>query len=277
MITRRLMLAGGAAAAVSRSFAANARWKVGAMDGVLGKRSDAASLEVAKRVGAEGVQVTLGRAGDGTPLPLADKALQAKFLAESKAQGVPLISTYIDILHENCLKNDAKGLTRAVEGIEITKALDAKILMLVFFGKCALENRTEMDAVVGPLKELAVHARRAGVVLGFENTISAEDNLRILDQVKSPSLRVWYDIGNATNLYHEDPAKGIRALRGRLCQVHFKDKGYLGEGAVNVKAALDALQETGYQGYIVLETGSPSKDVEGDLKRNIGYLKGLMG
>lgn len=251
--------------------------RIGVMDGVVGKPRDPAALEVAKRLGFEGLQVTLGRAEPGQPLPLADPALQARFLAVSRAQGVPLVSTYIDILHVHCLKEDPEALRRAVEGVAITERLGARILMLVFFGKCALNGRAEMDAVVGPLKEIARHAERAGVVLGFENVIPAADNVRILDQVGSPALQVFYDIGNATNLGGWVPAEEIRALgKQRICQFHFKDKGYLGAGQVDVKAAVAAIREIGFEGHIVLETGAPSKDVESDLARNVLYLRNLL-
>ncbi|HEY3439743.1 MAG TPA: sugar phosphate isomerase/epimerase [Paludibaculum sp.] len=257
--------------------APNPKLRIGVMDGVVGKRSDPAAVGVARRLGLEGLQVTLGAAAAGQPLPLSDAALQARFLAESRAHGVPLVSTYIDILHTHCLKSDPEALRRAVEGVEITRKLGAKILMLVFFGKCALNSRVEMDAVVGPLKELAPHAEKAGVVLGFENVIPAAENLRILDQVGSRALQVFYDIGNATNLGGWVPAEEIRAMgRQRICQFHFKDKGYLGEGAVDVEAALAAIGEIGYEGQIVLETGAPSKDIEADLKRNVAYLRGLL-
>jgi L-ribulose-5-phosphate 3-epimerase len=272
-MNRRTFLTSAAAAAAP----AKPKLRIGVMDGVVGKRSDSASLEVAKRLGLEGLQVTLGSAEPGQPLPLSDAGLQAKFLAESRAQGVPLVSTYIDILHLHCLKQDPEALRRAVEGVEITRKLGAKILMLVFFGKCALLDRKEMDAVVGPLKELAPHAEKAGVVLGFENVIPAADDVRILDQVGSRALQVYYDIGNATNLGGWTPAQEIRALgRQRICQFHFKDKGYLGEANVDVKAALGAIREIGYEGHIVLETGAPSKDIEADLRRNVAYLRALL-
>lgn len=271
---RRTFLWSATAAAAQR---ANRRLRLGTMDGVAGKRGDPAGLEVAQRLGLEGLQVTLGRADPGVPLPLADRALQARFLAESRERAVPLVSTYIDILHVHCLKGDREALRRAVEGVEITRGLGAKILMLVFFGQCALSSRAEMDGVVGPLKELAPHAEKAGVVLGFENVIPAADNIRILDQVGSPALKVYYDIGNATNMGGWAPAQEIRALgRERICQFHFKDKGYLGEGAVDVKAALAAIREIGFEGFLVLETGSPSKDVEADLRRNAAYLRALL-
>jgi sugar phosphate isomerase/epimerase len=202
---------------------------------------------------------------------------QRAFLAASRIHRVPIVSTYIDILHVHCLKNDREALRWAAEGIEITRRLDARILMLVLFGKCALETREEMDAVVGPLKELAREAERAKVTLGFENTIRAEDDIRILDAVGSRALQIYYDIGNATNLYHEDPLKALRLLgRNRICQVHVKDKGYLGEGAVDVAGAVRVLEEVNWRGYLVLETGAPSKNKEEDLKRNTAYLRRLV-
>lgn len=276
MLSRRTLLATALAAPLGA--AGHAKIRIGAMDGVLGHRSDPAAIETAARLGLEGVQVTLGRkpTSDGH-LPLANPALQGQFLAESKRRKVPICATYIDILHVHCLKNDPEALKWGAEGINITRRLEAPILMLVFFGNCALGSRAEMDAVVGPLKELCREAEKARIVLGFENTIPAGDDLRILDQVGSPALKIWYDIGNATNQYHVDPAQEIRQLgRERICQLHFKDTGYLGEGAVNVKAALQALNDIRYDGYVTLETNAPSKDVEEDLRRNVKYLRRLL-
>lgn len=274
LLTRRRLLLTAPAAPLG---AARPRLKLGAMDGVCGKRSNPEAVQVARRVGCDALQVTLGPADAGGKLKLADPGLQARFREEARRYKVELVSTYLDALHTNCLKNDPAAMQRVRDGIGITRSLQAKILMLVFFGKCALDNRAEMDAVTGPLKELAAEARRAGVTLGFENTIPAEDDLRILDAVSSPALKIYYDIGNATNLCGVDPAREIRMLRGRICQFHFKDKTYLGEGKVDVRAALRAIDDIGFRGAIVLETGSPSKNVESDLLRNRRYLAGLLG
>lgn len=271
-LTRRALLAAPAAA-----LARGANLRIGVMDGVALAPSDPESVAIAARAGCEGIQVTLGRQTTAGRMVMAAPERQRAFLAASKIHRVPIVSTYIDILHVHCLKNDREALRWASEGIEITKRLDARILMLVFFGKCALETREEMDAVAGPLKELAREAERAKVVLGFENTIRAEDDIRILDAVASPALQIYYDIGNATNLYHVNPAEELRLLgRKRICQVHVKDKGYLGEGAVDVAGAVKALGEIGWRGYLVLETGSPSKNKEEDLKRNVAYLRRLL-
>lgn len=271
-VTRRALLAAPAAA-----LARGKNLRIGVMDGVALAPSDPESVAVAARAGCEGIQVTLGRQTTAGHMVMAAPERQRAFLAASRIHRVPIVSTYIDILHVHCLKNDREALRWAAEGIEITRRLDARILMLVFFGKCALETREEMDAVVGPLKELAREAERAKVTLGFENTIRAEDDIRILDAVGSRALQIYYDIGNATNLYHEDPLKALRLLgRNRICQVHVKDKGYLGEGAVDVAGAVRVLEEVNWRGYLVLETGAPSKNKEEDLKRNTAYLRRLV-
>ena len=112
------------------------------------------------------------------------------------------------------------------------------------------------------------------MILGLEDTISAEDNVRILDRAQCPAVQVFYDIGNSTNNGF-DVVKEIRWLgRHRICEMHFKDNPhYLGEGRINVPAVVDAVADIGYEGWIHLETDSPSKDVEADMGRNLRYVR----
>jgi sugar phosphate isomerase/epimerase len=276
MISRRDMIAG--ALSVPALFAKKpAGLKLGVMDGVVQKTCKPESVGIAKSLGLEGLQVTLGKTDDGK-LTLSSSELQAAFAAESRKHGLPLVSTYIDALHTWCLKSDAKAIQLAADGIAITKKLNARILMLVFFGKCELTNASEIDAVVAPLKELSKEAEKAGVILGFENLISAADDIKVLDKVGSKAVQVYYDIGNATNLRTYVPAQEIRALgRDRICQFHFKDKAFLGEGKVDVQSALDAIAEIGFKGYAVFETNSPTKNMESDLRKNVDYVRKLIG
>jgi len=111
----------------------------------------------------------------------------------------------------------------------------------------------------------------------LENTLSAEDNVRIMDMVKSDVLKVYYDVGNSTNGKH-DVLKEIPWLgKNRICQFHLKDNPhYLGEGAIDFKAVLREIKEIGFDGFANLETDSPSKQVEADMTRNLGFIRGLM-
>ena len=106
--------------------------------------------------------------------------------------------------------------------------------------------------------------------------LKAEDNARALDRVASDAFKVYYDVGNSTNLVGVDAAKEIRWLgRSRICQFHFKDKGYLGQGKVDFPAVMAAVQAIGFRGYANLETSAPSGSIADDLKKNTAFLRAL--
>jgi L-ribulose-5-phosphate 3-epimerase len=275
MLSRRDLLAGGVAHALGAGRIPGL--KLGVMDGVVKLASKPEAIAKARSFGFEGLQVTLGRPGDGGKLPLEDAALQARYLEESRRQGLPLEATYLDILHVHCLKSDPAAREWVARGIAITRKLNAGILMTVFFGKCAVENRRELEFVADVFRELAPEAERAGVILGFENLLTAEDNAWAMDRVGSSAFKIYYDVGNSANRVGVDPVQEIRLLgKKRICQFHFKDQGYLGEGKVNFPAVLEAIAAIGFAGYANLETNAPSGDADADLKRNLDYLRALL-
>lgn len=275
MLSRRHLLAGGALRALAAPRVPGL--KLGVMDGVVRLASRPEAVAKARSFGFEGLQVTLGRPGEGGKLPLEDPALQARYVEESRRQQLALDATYLDILHVHCLKNDPAAREWVARGIAVTRKLNAGILMTVFFGKCALESRREVEFVADVFRELAREAEKAGVILGFENLLTAEENARAMDRVASSAFKIYYDVGNSANRVGVDPAKEIRFLgRERICQFHFKDQGYLGQGKVDFPAVLDAIAAIGFAGYANLETNAPSGDADADLKRNLDYLRGLL-
>jgi sugar phosphate isomerase/epimerase len=133
-----------------------------------------------------------------------------------------------------------------------------------------------MDYVGDVLRELGKEAEKAGVLLGLENTISAEDNARIMERSRSKAVQVFYDVGNSTNAGF-DPVQEIRWLgKSRICQIHLKDRGYMGEGKIDFPAVMRAIADIGYQGFADLETSSPSGSVENDMRRNLAFVRDLV-
>lgn len=277
MFTRRdVLFATGAAALAATAKPAQAL-RIGVMDGVLHLSSKPEAAAKAKALGLLGVQLTLGQNGDKTRMLLEDASLQRAWVEAAKRAQVSLNATYIDVLHVNCLKQDPKAAEFVSRGIAATKAVGAPILMTVFFGKCALLSRAETDYAIDAFRELVQEASRAKIVIGFENVLLADENLRAHDRIASPFFKIYYDVGNLTNMKGQNAAQEIRKLgRERICQFHFKDSGYLGEGKVDFPSILSAIRETGFQGWTNLETNSPSGDVEADTTRNLRYIEGLM-
>ena len=206
-----------------------------------------------------------------------DVSIQAQYLAAAKQHGIALSGTCLDILHVDHLKDNKQAQKWVADSIPITANLKAGVVLLPFFGKASLTNHAEMDYVAGVLKELAPAAEKAGVTLGLEDTISAEDNVRIMERAGSPAVKVYYDVGNSTNGGF-DVVKEIRWLGAqRICQMHLKDNPhYLGEGRIDFPAVMKAITDIGFQGFANLETDCPSKSVENDMTRNLKFVRALL-
>src|SRR5712692_1653220 len=141
-LTRRDCLRLGAASMLSAAFsrarvvsaAPWARFKVGVTDWNLRLTGKTEAVALAKKLGFDGVQVSLGR-DPVDKLPLADPAVQQSYLAESKRVDLPLASVCLDVLHRNYLKSDPLGPRRVADAIPIARALGVHVILLPFFGK----------------------------------------------------------------------------------------------------------------------------------------------
>jgi L-ribulose-5-phosphate 3-epimerase len=276
-ISRRNFL-GAAALAAQRLRGRGTDLKIGVTDWNLRLTGKVEAVETAARLGFDGVQVSLGQKPVDGKLPLDDVVVQQQYLTAAKIHKIPLDGTCLDILHVNYLKNDKLGQKWVADSIPITQKLNARVILLPFFGKGALTTTPEMDYVGDVLREIAPEAEKAGVILGLEDTISAEDNVRIMERAKSPAVLTYYDVGNSTHAGF-DVVKEIRWLgKDRICQFHLKDNPhYLGEGKIDFPPIIKAIESIGFHGYANLETDAPSRSIEQDMSRNLRYIRRLLG
>ena len=253
--------------------AAGPEIKIGGCDWSLGKEGDPAAFGIAKAAGLDGVEVSCGKGKDKLPITEAER--QAKTLAAAKESGLPVTSTCLEVLHRDGLKEHPDALKWVRAAMAPTRALGARVILLPFFGKQAIEKRAEQEAVAGRLKEVAAEAEKAGVILGLENTISAKDNAWILDQVKSPAVRVYYDVGNSHRgkhpIYEEVPFLG----KDRVCMIHIKDRGYLGQGEIDFPRFIESVLKSGFEGWMNLETAIVKSAPE-DFAANAKYIRGVL-
>ena len=275
-MTRRRLLAAALAAPLVR---AAAKIPIGITDWNLRLAANPEAIPLAAQLGFDGIQISCGRRLVDDKMPLDNPAVIARCLALSKQHKIPIIGTCVDRLHDNGLKSDPLAVRWVRDSILLTRAVRTRVLLLPFFGKWALSTRQEMEYTGDALRDLASEAERGDVILGLENTISAEDNVRIMDRARSRNVSVYYDVGNSTNNGF-DVLKEIRWLgKDRICQIHLKDNpNYLGQGKIQFVPIMAAIREIGFTGYAVLETDSKSAaTLEADMRRNLGYIRGVQG
>jgi sugar phosphate isomerase/epimerase len=281
MSRRALLRSAAAVSAFGGRLAAGAarNLSIGVTDWNLKLGANPDALPLAARLGFEGVQISFGRRIVEDKMPVDNPEVVSRYLRLASESKIPINATCVDRLHDNGLKRDPLAVKWVRDSIRLTRALNTKILLLPFFGTWAIQNQDEGNYAADALRDLAPEAEKAGVVLGLENTISAEDNVRIMERSRAKNVLVYYDVGNsAQNGF--DVVKEILWLgKERICQFHFKDNPhYLGDGSVPFQRIIEAIRTIGFSGFANLETDTlPNSTVEVDMGRNLTYIRRLIG
>jgi sugar phosphate isomerase/epimerase len=238
-------------------------------------------LAQAKEAGIEGMELPVRDSGE--KLQLSDPAIRQGYKRQMQETGVAISSLMMGLLNTNPLASDPRAPGWLEQSIDAAKDLGAKVILVAFFGKGDLRQpdgtlKTEdVNMVVKRVQTAARRAKDSGVILALENTLSAKQNVEILERIGNQAVKLYYDVGNSTRNGYDVPSE-IRFLKDRIACIHFKDgKSYLGEGEIKFEPIAAAIKDIGYQGWIVLETSDPSKNSVADAKRNAAYIRQLFG
>jgi L-ribulose-5-phosphate 3-epimerase len=265
---------GLAAAGAARLFAQapQSGWKIGMCCWSLRDFSSGV-FDLAAKIGLDGVQLGIAN-DDQQTLRLRRREVQQEYVAAARRAGVAIVGGACQFRRP--LKTEPVAAIVLHDWIEVIHNVGGKVLLVPFFGKANIVDvnvKEEFDRLVAVLKELGPRAEKLGVTLGLENTLSAADNMKILDAVASPAVRIYYDIGNSTQNGYP-VVQEIRMLgKDRICEMHIKDgKNLLGHGQIDLPAVAEAVRAIGYGGWLVLETASPNNLVS-DTRANLAYVR----
>lgn len=250
------------------------RFNLGVCDWTAGKRADPAALEVAKRVGLDGIMALMDYSPGPSPLLNPDRQKQYRTMAAKLRMGMGGLS--LGALSPVPYKSDPRAQQWVADSIEVSRAIGTKIVLVPFFGDAAdLKNdRKGTDVVIQRFKEIAPQAEQAGVILGIESWLSAAEHMEILDKVGSDAVQVYYDMGNSHKMGY-DIYREIRSLGKHICQFHAKDyDGLFGQGSINFPAARRAVDDINFRGWIHIEEGSKPLSEE-QVGYNAHYLRSV--
>ncbi|MCL4693257.1 MAG: sugar phosphate isomerase/epimerase [Candidatus Hydrogenedentes bacterium] len=264
-VTRRSMLRQLTAAAGAVAFFphvisaqdAAPRFRIGACDWSLGKQSDVAAFAVAKELGLDGVQVSLGT--EANDMHLRRPEIQQQFLDAASQEGVAIASLAIGELNRIPYKSDPRAEVWVSDSIDVCTALGVNVVLLAFFSEGDLRDDPQgVDTVVERLKRVAPKAEDVGVYLAIESWLSGPQHLEIIERVGSPNVKVYYDVGNS-HLRGYDIYQEIRDLgTEHICEFHAKDYEHIfGQGKVDFVEVRKAMDDIGYSGWIQIEGAQP--------------------
>jgi L-ribulose-5-phosphate 3-epimerase len=253
--------------------------RVGMTDWNLGQRGDITKIALAREIGLDGIQVSVQYPTDGKTPTLRDPKTQAAFKRAALENGIQICSLAIGNPGKTRLPmhTNAAFAILLTEAVEIACNIGTNNILLPILGDSHIDmtSQAQVDTFVAMMKEVARYAERYEVVVGLEDWISAQDNIRLLDAIGSDFVAVYYDAHNIVSRVPDIYAEP-RMLGKRINQIHVKNANELLStpgGKMDWPRMSKEFYDIGYHGWYVLETGSPTKDLVADTRANIEYVK----
>jgi sugar phosphate isomerase/epimerase len=252
----------------------------GVMTDVLPSAGDRQLFDRAKRLGFAGVEVIVSRSDLGR----IDSVLEAQARTGLAVPSL-VLGEHSDL--GGIADADPAVAARAAEDVRRaigwSARLGADALLIPFFGRAELRDEADLERAAAAFRPLCELAAEWGVALLYEGTLPAEPIRRLAAQVGSPAFGCYFDYANVV-VRGMDAATELRALGDLVRRIHLKDARARvndvapGLGLVDFAESAKALDEIGYEGWVVLETPpGPPELVARDFSFARTVVPGLAG
>lgn len=260
------------------------RYKIAVVDLMILKRQKLGAFQLAKDIGADGVEVDMGGLGNRETFEnqLANPEIRQQFLSKAKELDLQICSLAMTGFYAQSFAERPTYQRMIRDCIDTMKAMNVKIAFLPLGIKGDLVKYPELrPAIVERLKIAGKMAGEAGVIIGIETALDAAGEVQLFDEISSPAIKSYFNFSNALeggrDLYKELQVLGAK----RICQIHCTDKdGVLLQDntRVDMRKVKTTLDKMGWKGWLVIERSRDAKDPQ-NVKKNFGanasYLKSI--
>ena len=259
------------------------QYRVAACDWMMLKRQKLGEFQLAKDIGADGVEMDMGPLGKREMFDnkLRDPHFQELFRRTADSLGIEVPSIAMSgFFAQSFLKRENyKALVQ--DCLNSMEVMGAKVAFLPLGGsghewKQAGEARQEM---VRRLHEVGEMALSAGKVIGIRTQLNARANLKLLKEVNSKGIQIYYNLQDAVD-QGLDPCKELKALGAEnVAQIHasLTDSVTLDKDPrIDLRKVRKVLDKMKWRGWLVVERSRNAKDVRnvrGNFGTNVAYLK----
>jgi L-ribulose-5-phosphate 3-epimerase len=260
------------------------RYRIAVCDWMILKRQKLGAFPLTKEIGADGVEVDMGSLGDRVTFDshLNDPVVRQQFLDTAKDLGLSISSIAMSGFYAQSFA-ERPGVERMVQDcIDTMTAMHVKVAFLPLGVQGDLVQHPELrPVIVARLKTIAAKAEAAGVVIGIETALDARGEVRLLEEIGSPAIRIYYNFSHALQS-GRDVSTELRVLgKERICQIHCTDQDgvWLQDNLrLDLRRVKETLDAMGWSGWLVIERSRDAKDpqnVKRNFSANAAYLKSV--
>ncbi|HYG21209.1 MAG TPA: sugar phosphate isomerase/epimerase family protein [Verrucomicrobiae bacterium] len=258
------------------------QYRIAVCDWMILKRQKLGAFALTREIGADGLELDMGSLGklDTFDNQLAKPEVRQQFLEKARELNLEICSIAMSGFYAQSFAERPTVPRMIDDTIATMKEMNVKVAFLPLGVMSDPARHPNLRAaVVERLKMAGEKAQAAGVIIGIETELPASEQVKLLDDVGSPAIKIYYNFANAIQ-NRRDVSEELRVLgRDRICQIHCTNQDGVwlqDDPAVDMKKIKAALDDMGWRGWLVIERSrkaSDSRNVKGNFGANSAYLK----
>jgi sugar phosphate isomerase/epimerase len=274
-----------ASQAAEKPSVAEKRYKIAVCDWMILKRQKLGAFQLTKDIGADGVEVDMGSLGERESFDstiTTNAEVRQQFLDKARELGLEISSLAMSGFYAQSFAERATVPRMTQDCVDTMKLMNVKVAFLPLGVRSDLVKHPELRSnVIERLKLIGKQAEKAGVIIGVESELPASEQVKLLDEIGSPAVKIYYNFANALQ-NDRDLIQELRTLgKERICQIHCSNQdGFLlqDDPKINMPKVKETLDAMGWNGWLVIERSrkvSDSRNVKGNFGANTAYLKSI--
>ena len=270
--------------APSTPLKAQDRYQVGVCDWMVLKRQKLGAFELAKQLGCDGIELDMGSLGQREAFDnkLRDDLEAAHFKRVADSLGVKVGAMAMSGFYAQDLSKKDTYLSLVGDCFDTMDKMGGVRVAFLPLGGCGNDWTTDKQKraiIVQRLHEIGEAAKLRGKVVGIDTPLDATGNLRLLKEIKSQGIAIFYKF--QTIIEHGwDIGKDLQKLGARnICAIHATNTDSLwlrNDSAINMPAIRQVLDKMGWSGWLFVERSRDVKmvrNVKMNYGSNVRYLK----
>lgn len=241
-------------------------------------------IKLAKEAGFDGIELGLNEKGEMSLESSDGEIYEYKKMAEDTGIELTSLATglywdYPLTANDQKIRDKSKEILRkqiyaaSLLGVDSILVVPGAVGVDFVPGFDVVDYDVAYDRSYEAIKELSSYGEEMKINIALENVwnkflLSPLEMRDFIDKIDSPYVGAYFDVGNV--IYSGYPEQWIRILGNRIKKVHFKDfrrevgtlAGFVDllAGDVDYPAVVKALEDVGYDGYVIAEMIPPYKN-----------------
>ena len=264
------------------------RYQVGVCDWMVLKRQKLGEFDLARQLGCDGVELDMGGLGsrDAFDNQLRDDQQAARFKHVADSLGIRVGAVAMSGFYAQDLTKKDTYLELIDDCMDTMDKMGGTRVAFLPLGGCGNDwpsDKAKCKEIVRRLHQLGERAKARGKVIGIDTPLDARENLKLLKEIKSDGIAIFYKLQTAID-YGRDICRDMQTLGARnICAIHASNtdgRWLRNDSLIDMPAIRKTLDQMGWKGWLFVERSrdvNMVRNVKMNFGANVFYLREVFG